>query len=238
MDSSLKPTTWSNVAAVFIALFILTLIASGLTMRHVIHRKKQLQAQSSQTQRSANPHAFGTVSWRLWEDAQSSQADRDAVTIANLEAQIGMLEQAGDNMDHALELVEMENRDLKKQLSERLDGFPVDSEAFQRMFEDVHRPLSSPGARAIPEYSIPQPPPGLPTLQTTKLRGIINSNMGASPRRKTRVEHPNLQVRSRAASLAVVSPLDDIFVVGDEDDVSSASSDGDAGPAFLAWSNI
>lgn len=243
MDPSSVPTStsspWPVVAAVFIALFALTLVAGGLTTRHFLgDRKKRLL-------RPANPHAFGTDAWRLWEDARLPRADRDALRIAGLEAQVGMLEEAGGYLDRAVELAEMRNRDLGRQLSGPGPGPGPDPGVFaaDHTCGAVRGPGSeTAGAIPVPEYSVaqpPAPPPGLPALLTTKLRGLVKKSVGASPEREVCVENPGCQVmRPRAASLAVASPLSDVFVIGDEDDVSVASNDEVNGPEVLIWSNV
>lgn len=192
MSSSSEPSAWFIVAAVFIALFVLVLIASGLVLSYLHHKTSQRESRGKPPA-SNNPHPFGTLAWHDHEEAQCSQAERNAIEMADLEAQVSMLEEAGDNLDKIIELMEIKNKRLEQELAEERRKFePIDPEVFHRIYEEMHRPIQ--------RSQSPQPPAEL-FLQLTKVRSIVDENLKVSPEQETDVEHIDFGISSKVASL-------------------------------------
>lgn len=215
-QSSETSPPWSTVAAVFIILFGLTLLAGGLSLRRLA-RGRNLPPPSSSSS-STNPHPFGTEAWRGWEDDRCPRSERDALAIASLEAQVGMLEEAGGYLDRTVELLEGRNRALSRELAEERRRYePVDPEVMRRACEFMHVP--------IVQQQRAQTPQARPVLQLAKVRVIMDENSRMSPERTTHVVESaaGLQVRSCAASV-----VDDPFADGHEADEDSCSGNNKA----------
>lgn len=187
------PTSWSIVAVIFISLFVLTLSGMALAIGYLHRQRKQSDlAKAAAPQTDNNP---------------------DLLTIAHLKAQLSAQELFSAELDVMIKLMERNQASLEQQLrEERRKAEPMAMEVFQRMYDEIHRPLS-PARPSLPPLIIgsssaaPAPPSpatddgvspssvawGEPTeailLQTSKLRGVMRSNSGRSPVRETKVVH-------------------------------------------------
>lgn len=246
--NSPEPAIWHIIALLFIGLFILTLLLSALILCRLHRSKKRLEAQildadtdggsssssplrdlsSSRRQgphdNNSNPHPFGTDAWRQIEDARLTRAEQDALAIADLEAQVAMLEEAGDYLDRSVALLEARNRELSLELAEERRRYePVDPEVMRRVYEDMHRPAPVVPMVEQPPTPTPVPRPqraapslparGPPALQFTvsKVHGIMERSAHESPERTTQVVNVLHPERSLAATV-----VEDPFADGPE----------------------
>lgn len=118
------PSTWSIIAVVFITLFTLVVVASGLTIAYLNHRKKELTIElanithsqpttrNHQGQQRLNPHSFGTRAWQDWEYAQAPRAEHDALRLASLQQEISMHEDAAESQEQYIQALVSQNRAL------------------------------------------------------------------------------------------------------------------------------
>lgn len=105
------------------SLFLLVLLTSILIIAYVHSRKKHLEAVATQNlllelDPNPNPHAFGTQAWLAHENAQAPPQETDALLIASLLAQVGMLEDSGDLLGNCIEILQNKNQELSKEISE------------------------------------------------------------------------------------------------------------------------
>lgn len=116
------------------------LIVSGLILSYLNHQANQLKTRGKASK--SKPHPFSTAAWHDDEEAHYCQAKLE---IANLEAQVSMLEEAGSNLDKVIELMEIKNKRLEQALVEERRKFePVDPEIFRRIYGEMHRPIQQP----------------------------------------------------------------------------------------------
>lgn len=228
-----EPVIWHIVALVFITLFILTLLLSALILRRLHRSNKRLEAQVQDADGGSssiplrarhhddNPHPFGTDAWRQREDARLTRAEQDALAVADLEAQVAMLEEAGGYLDRTVALLEARNRELGLELAEERRRYePVDPEVMRRAYEDMHRPATPAAAPLVveppPRASTlgPRPERTAPALQLTmsKVHGIMDRNAHGSPERTTQVVNVLRPERSFA-----VAVIEDPFADGPQD---------------------
>lgn len=166
--------SWSVVAIVFIALFVLLLFGSSLVISYLYHKKKQ--------QKELNPYLYGSENWLAYERMMAPQAERDALAIASLECRLSVQEQYSHEADRMIELLDRSQKHLTFQLrDEHRKSQPIDPEAFQRVYDDIHK-------------SLERPRPSLPTL-IAKL----------SP--KSRFASPVLPVVKSPSSTQTTSPV-------------------------------
>lgn len=214
MAPATSPTgAWSALAAIFITLFILSLAAGGLALRALL-RTRQALAADIELGRMPNPHPFGSEAWRALEDSRAAQAERDALEIASLEAQVDLLQQAAGSLESALDIVQGDNKRLVGRLAEEQRRLavekhrfePVDPEAVRRTYEEMmHRPLGqSPYQEQMQqqeEERTPLSPVSRSDLQTAKVHDIMDRNSQRSPQRRIRLESAAHPVRPQSASI-------------------------------------
>lgn len=241
--NSPEPSIWHIIALLFIGLFIFTLLLSALFLRRLHRSKKRLEAQISDADADGgsssssplrdlspsrrhgphdnnNPHPFGTDAWRqledAWrqlEDARLTRAEQDALALADLEAQVAMLEEAGGYLDRSVALLEARNRELSLELAEERRRYePVDPEVMRRVYEDMHRPAPAAPVVEQPPAPTPNPTPNpgprperaAPALQLTmsKVHGIMERSAHESPERTTQVVNVLRPERSLSATVA------------------------------------
>lgn len=129
--------SWSVVAIVFIALFVLLLFGSSLVISYLYHQKKQ--------QKKLNPYPYGSEDWLEFERIMAPQAERDAIAIAHLECRLSVQEQYSQEADRMIELLDRSQKHLTLQLrDEQRKSQPIDPEVFQRVYDDMHKPLEAP----------------------------------------------------------------------------------------------
>lgn len=181
--------SWSVVAVIFIALFVLLLFGSSLVISYLYHQKKQLKR--------LNPYAYGSEDWLEFERMMAPQAERDALAIANLECRLSVQEQYSHEADRMIELLDRGQKHLTLQLrDEQRKSQPIDPEVFQRVYDEMHRPLEPPR-------------PSLPTLNA-KLSPESQSNSPALPV----VKSPSpTQNTSPVPSTARSSPTTPLFLL-------------------------
>lgn len=96
-----------------------------------------------------NPYPFGTREWMEYAAAQATEHELMVLRIADLEAQV---QQTGELLESLEALSSHQDtliRDLKLQNKTLRDG--PDPEVFERIWEDVHRPLKKPAQPGGPE---------------------------------------------------------------------------------------
>lgn len=204
-----KPGTWFVVAIVFIVLFILLLLGAALVISYIYHHKKQGT--------DLNPYPYGSEDWLHYERATAAQAERDALVIAHLESRISVQEQYNQEADKMIDLLDRHQKHLTLQLrDEQRKSEPMDPQVFQRIYNDIHKPLQRPRPSLPPllaAESVPAARPLSPTtpivkstvliqpaslqplisqpdpllLQSTKLRGVSPSNSESSPARSSHI---------------------------------------------------
>ncbi|KUI72339.1 hypothetical protein VM1G_07992 [Cytospora mali] len=149
-----EATSWHTVAVTFVTCFILLLLASAVGICHLNRRKASLEAVLGGLNRtrggvpSPNPHVYGSNAWREHELAQASGISRDALRIADLEAQNSVLEQRAAVLERLAHFLEHQNRHLNRENSElRLDSSSLafDPVAMQRVHDEIHRPVRRAG---------------------------------------------------------------------------------------------
>lgn len=190
-------TPWSIVAVVFIALFVLVLSGSAVLVGYLHYQKK--------LRKNVNPYSYGSADWLDWERAASPRHENDALAIATLQSQLVFQEQYNVEADKMIELLDNRQKELTLQLrDERRKGEQMDPEVYQRIYDEIHKPLS-PARPSLPPLIVestrassswssttlaPQNHELTPVLlQTTKLRDIMRSNSVASPKRSTQLVH-------------------------------------------------
>lgn len=204
-------TPWFVVAVVFIALFVIILFGSALLIGYLHHQRKLTK--------HVNPYPYGSANWLDWERAASPRSENDALAIANLEAQLVFQEQYNVEADKMIELLDNKQKELTLQLrDERRKGEHMDPEVYQRIYDEIHKPLS-PVRSSLPPLIVksthassswssttlaPQDHELTPVLlQTTKLRDIMRSNSIASPKRSVQlVQAKHLPSSGTAIDLA------------------------------------
>lgn len=129
--------SWSVVAVIFIALFVLLLFGSSLAISYLHHQKKQ--------QKNLNPYPYGSEDWLEFERMMAPQAERDALAIANLECRLSVQEHYGHEADRMIELLDRSQKHLTLQLrDEQRKSQAIDPEIFQRVYDEIHKPLEPP----------------------------------------------------------------------------------------------
>ncbi|KUI58248.1 hypothetical protein VP1G_05557 [Cytospora mali] len=152
-----EATSWHTVAVTFVSCFILLLLASAVGICHLNRRKASLEAVLGGLNRtrggvpSPNPHVYGSNAWREHELAQASEISRDALRIADLEAQNSVLEQRAAVLERLADFLEQQNRHLNRENSElKLDSsnsnLAFDPVVMQRVHDEIHRPVQRTGS--------------------------------------------------------------------------------------------
>ncbi|KUI73817.1 hypothetical protein VM1G_09617 [Cytospora mali] len=108
---------WHTLAATFITLFtILLLLASTLALCHLHRKNATLRALKNTHGRittiansKPNPHSFGSDPWRAHELAKVPSSSRDALRIADLEAQNNLLGQRVDVLEGLVDMLKRQN---------------------------------------------------------------------------------------------------------------------------------
>lgn len=176
--TQIRPTAWSIVAAIFIALFAVVLFICVMIIGYLRYQRKQAG--------NVNPYPFGSADWQTWEQAATSRSGDDALAIAALEAQLSLQQDYNVEADKMIELLEMTNKNLDLKLRDQAREMdPVDPEVFQRIYDDLHKPMTPPSLRSTSTSSSTKSGPML--LQTTKLCDIMRSNSRSSPERSSRL---------------------------------------------------
>lgn len=203
-------TPWSIVAVIFIALFVIILFGSALIVGYLHHQRKLIN--------NVNPYPYGSVDWLDWERAASSQTENDALAIAALKAHLVVQEGYNVEADKMIDLLERHQRELSLQLrDERRKGEALAPEVYQRIYDEIHKPLS-PIRPSLPPLIVNstwstdssitlclrdcEPTPVL--LQMTKLRDVMRSNSVASPKRSPRL----VQAVHFASTGTIIDPDD------------------------------
>lgn len=128
--------SWSVVAIIFIALFVLLLFGSSLVISYLFHQRKQ--------QKKLNPYPYGSEDWLEFERMVAPQAERDAIAIAHLECRLSVQEQYNQEADRMIELLNQSQKHLTLQLrDEQRKSQPIDPEILQRVYNDIHQPLEA-----------------------------------------------------------------------------------------------
>lgn len=185
----MSPTTWSIVAVVFITLFLIVLLGSALVVRYLCSQRTQSKDQDSSY-------------WLDSEQSAASRSGKDALTIASLEAQLSVQERYNAESDVMIELLERNQKHLTLELrDERRKKDLMDPEVYQRVHDEMHRPMSPPRPSLPPlivnttsslQNQIASASPCVngttPILpQITKLRDVMQNNLQRSPERTTQV---------------------------------------------------
>ncbi|KAJ4423242.1 hypothetical protein N0V82_002103 [Gnomoniopsis sp. IMI 355080] len=132
-----NPNSWSVIAIVFITLFVLLLFTSSLVIGYLYSQKKQ--------QKNTNPYPYGSEDWLDFERMMAPQTERDALVIASLESRVIAQEEYSQEADRMIELLDQSQKHLTLQLrDEQRKSEPVDPEVFQRIYDDIHKPLQPP----------------------------------------------------------------------------------------------
>lgn len=130
-----------------------------------------------QSQAPQNPYPFGSREWRDFAAAQATENETMVLRIADLEAQV---QQTGELVQSLEVLASHQDtiiRDLRLQNRTLRDG--PDPELFERIWQDLHKPLKKPEQeqpdRPEPESSGPsgggrEPSQGTAAAKTTVTR--------------------------------------------------------------------
>ncbi|KUI58289.1 hypothetical protein VP1G_05600 [Cytospora mali] len=117
LSGSTPSDKWHTLAATFITLFTILLLASTLALCHIHRKNNTLQALANTHHRittipnpKPNPHPFGSDPWRAHELAKAPSSSRDALHIADLEAQNNLLGQRVDVLDGLVNMLKRQNR--------------------------------------------------------------------------------------------------------------------------------
>lgn len=210
-----KPTSWSVVAIVFIALFILLLFATSLVIGYLYHQKKQ--------KKNLNPYSYGSKDWLDYERATATQAERDALAIASLESRVSVQESYNQEADKMIELLDRSQKHLTLQLrDQQRKSEPVDPEVFQRIYDDIHKPLQPPrpslpplAAKSSPTAQHASPPPprvvemSLSAKQPASIAPLASDVVKPSPPTQPTAPHP--LVSQSAPMLLQTTKLRDIM---------------------------
>ncbi|KAJ4387927.1 hypothetical protein N0V93_008530 [Gnomoniopsis smithogilvyi] len=183
------PNSWSVIAIIFIALFVLLLFTCSLVIGYLYYQKKQ--------RKNTNPYPYGSEDWLDFERVAASQVERDALVIANLDARVAVQEQYNREADRMIELLDRSQKHLTLQLrDEQRKSEPVNPEVLQRIYDDIHRPLEPPRPSLPPLAPKPSPTerpacpasPGAvascpPTTQPTSLlaQSVVSSPSATPP---------------------------------------------------------
>lgn len=102
------------------------------------------------SQAPQNPYPFGTREWREFAAAQATDNELMALRVADLEAQVQQTTELVDSLEGLAAYQETTIRDLRFQNRSLRDG--PDPEIFERIWENIHKPLKKPVG------TDPQPP--------------------------------------------------------------------------------
>lgn len=138
------------------------------------------------SQAPPNPYTFGTREWSEYAAAQATDHELMVLRIADLEAQVQQTSELVESLEALSSHQETVIQDLRFQNKTLRDG--PDPGVFERIWEDLHKPLKKPaqpgrpepensGCRSAPVVSVaesarptgggPVPPPGTATGQRT-----------------------------------------------------------------------
>ncbi|CAN8104919.1 unnamed protein product [Discula destructiva] len=188
------PSTWSILATIFIALFIIVSFGSVVVLGFYHHQKQQSRTMS------LDPF--------------------EVSAIEALEAQLSVQQAYNAEADHMIELLERTQKQLETELrDERRRMEPVDPDVFQRIYDEIHMPMSPPrpslpplvvnstdstsALRSTPVTPIVRAPTQI-LPQTTKLHGIMRTNSRSSPERTIHVVQPPAVARFPTGSSVTV----------------------------------
>lgn len=191
--------SWSVVAVIFIALFVLLLFGSSLVISYLYHQKKQ--------QKKLNPYPYGSEDWLEFERMMAPQAERDALAIANLECRLSVQEQYSHEADRMIELLDRSQKHLTLQLrDEQRKSQPIDPEVFQRVYDDIHKPLGPPrpSLPALIAKLSPKSQPHSPVLPVVKSPPSTQNTSPAPSTARTSPTTPPLLLPPYASQHALV----------------------------------
>lgn len=101
------------------------------------------------SQAPQNPHPFGTREWREFAAAQATDHELMVLRISDLEAQVQQTSELAQSLEVLATHQDTIIRDLRLQNRTLRDG--PDPEIFQRILEDIHKPLKKPAQPGGPE---------------------------------------------------------------------------------------
>lgn len=96
-----------------------------------------------------NPYPFGTREWREFAAAQATDHEMMVLRISDLEAQVQQTSELAQSLEVLATHQETLIRDLRLQNRTLRDGPPP--EVFQRILDDIHKPLKKPEQPRGPE---------------------------------------------------------------------------------------
>lgn len=194
-----KPNSWSVIAVVFITLFVLLLFASSLVINYLYHQRR--------LQKNTNPYPHGSEDWLDFERVTAPQAERDALTIASLASRVAAQEQYNQEADRMIELLDRSQKHLTLQLrDEQRKSEPIDPEVFQRVYDEIHKPLEPPrpslpplAAKSIPtrgESISPASPGSVAGSSPATQPSSLMPSMRSSPTTPPTVSQPLVSQRA------------------------------------------
>ncbi|KAI7779136.1 hypothetical protein LA080_001298 [Diaporthe eres] len=101
------------------------------------------------SQAPPNPYPFGTREWSEYAAAQATDHELMVLRIADLEAQVQQTSELVESLEALSSHQEATIRDLRFQNKTLRDG--PDPEVFERIWEDLHKPLKRPAQPEGPE---------------------------------------------------------------------------------------
>lgn len=148
------------------------------------------------SQAPQNPYPFGTREWREFSAAQATEHELMVLRISDLEAQVQQTSELAQSLEVLATHQETLIRDLRLQNRTLRDGPPP--EVFQRILDDIHKPLKKPEQSGRPELesSGSSSAPNAPAAERAQTSGG-----GPEPSRGPATGHETV-TRSRPLTLA------------------------------------